>query len=459
MIELFNNDNASIDRLVTALAQSERLIGESCRFRVRTVAANLRDHGWQNFGTMLTVEPYRASEPIEKNIGLGRVYLIEKAAAMPERLTWDFIRQLLTTWRSQLETSSGYQFQQTFHATHHQGHNRLSKWPCWVAELVEVFPDRNVSGGVPGPFLDVENDIFAESIGALAADWLSDASYSQAHSVRHLYTIVLPDRRAVITRVKFEEEHLTVSVDAATGMSIFCAGTVVDLHGVRHRDVAPVTDGVAELDLPRNFSSLDVWSIEEGGVWLDQFHDSEGKTPWGGSIFVAEPGDAAVKELEEALLAGEGERIEFKEWIPVGSGSEKPLELLKTCVGFANAGGGTLFIGVNDEAVPTGTAKQLSRMYAKEHGNDLDQQRKQYVSDLRKFLIESVAPRFPINFEWVTLGQHTILQVQCGEGQQKPHFANDELGNAYLRVGATTRRIRHADLPRFFDLPYRRSQP
>ncbi len=54
------------------------------------------------------------------------------------------------------------------------------------------------------------------------------------------------------------------------------------------------------------------------------------------------------EELQELLVAGEGERLEFKQE------AIKPSDLAETLVAFANSRGGTVLLGVNDRGEATG---------------------------------------------------------------------------------------------------------
>src|SRR2546427_782822 len=124
----------------------------------------------------------------------------------------------------------------------------------------------------------------------------------------------------------------------------------------------PVGDGgIAVVELPRALRALEVYLFDNLGNVLDDYIESGHSLSWGRSVLNPGryPGDAAHLALDQAREACEGQRIEFKEWVPLSRTEPKALELLKTVVAFANAEGGALYIGVTNESEVVGVGAPL----------------------------------------------------------------------------------------------------
>lgn len=77
-----------------------------------------------------------------------------------------------------------------------------------------------------------------------------------------------------------------------------------------------------------------------------------------------------IKEFETILLKGEGLNVEFKSWIKAKSMKERIDLVIKELIAFANAKGGTVFLGVEDNGEVTGCTDYdcqniLERIYDK----------------------------------------------------------------------------------------------
>lgn len=104
-------------------------------------------------------------------------------------------------------------------------------------------------------------------------------------------------------------------------------------------------------------------------------------------------------DLRHLIETGEGTYLEFKKTIP----SLKKIS--REIAAFANTGGGTLLIGVDDNGQITGINSYFEEEY-----------------ELYKAVNEYCIPPVPINVEMVHAGSHDVMLVRIAEADKKPVF-------------------------------------
>lgn len=150
--------------------------------------------------------------------------------------------------------------------------------------------------------------------------------------------------------------------------------------------------------------------------------------------------DATVEDL---LAAGEGERVEFKSTARWNLGTaakdaRMEEEVALTVAGFMNATGGTLLIGVDDEAKPLGIAPDLAVV----PGGDRDG----FELWLRTMLAERLgrAVSADVGVAFAEAGEATVCRVDVAPADRPVFVGSTRGGRAadfYLRVGNSTRRL------------------
>jgi len=228
----------------------------------------------------------------------------------------------------------------------------------------------------------------------------------------------------------------------------FCAVGGTDHDGGQHHRIVDLTDGQAIVDFQRSLRNLEVYLYSAGEELLDRFVESDDHSSWGRSVLQPSRDKYSVA-LSEALEEGEGETIEFKDWIPVDRGQAKSVEYLETLVAFGNAKGGTLYIGVDDRGEVTGVARHLARLKSAGESTDSVEGRDRYVGALKKLAAEGISPQVPVSFEWPEMAGHTVLQVSVGVCRDRP-CSLIENARFLMRRGATNRTMSRADLEAAF---------
>jgi hypothetical protein len=332
--------------------------------------------------------------------------------------------------------------------------NRWSPRPCWRVEVNDKVGSSGWGRDPDGPFFRPGLP-FAVDIAAAARQWLKEPSTRHEAVSQNSYLVVIPDYRARLHDLNLDAGALHVTVEMPRPLPIFCAIEAADLDGqpVTPQPVQVGDGGTAVVELPRALRTLEVYLFDDTGNVLDQYLETGHSLSWGRSVLSPGrfPGDPDHQALDEAREAGEGQQIEFKEWVPLTRADPKALELLKTVVAFANAQGGSIYVGVTDYAEIVGVAPKLFKALARQHGGDLDRLRDAYIVGLRKLIAEGVLPQLtPLpDFKWVEDTGHWVLRATIATGRDQPYHLG-ESNDFYVRRGATNRRMTRDELQRAF---------
>lgn len=117
----------------------------------------------------------------------------------------------------------------------------------------------------------------------------------------------------------------------------------------------------------------------------------------------------------------ESKHIEFKSIVP------KFDALIKTCIAFANAAGGRIFIGVED-----GSREVIGVS---------EEDRFKLYNDFPNSLYDSVSPSLIAQIYEQNFGQHSVLIIEIPPSPRKPYFLKSKgvTAGTYIRVGSSTR--------------------
>jgi predicted HTH transcriptional regulator len=122
-----------------------------------------------------------------------------------------------------------------------------------------------------------------------------------------------------------------------------------------------------------------------------------------------------LKELKSLCSNGEGQYVEFKQNI------NHPDQIVEEVIGFANATGGSLLIGVNDMGELTGLK------YAEDDAIFID-----------AYLNKKIEPAPPFNYDIVPINKKkSIIHLQVRSGDNKPYGflrGNDKIKKVFYRV-------------------------
>lgn len=122
-----------------------------------------------------------------------------------------------------------------------------------------------------------------------------------------------------------------------------------------------------------------------------------------------------VQKLKQLVLTGESDQIEFKKKV------SHPEKIVREMVAFANAKGGILLIGVDDDKNIIGVKDPDEEMEA-----------------LNKSLLDLVKPEIKFVAEQIQVTRkRKVVYYSIKESRNKPHFVNPAIGSkngiAYIR--------------------------
>ena len=119
----------------------------------------------------------------------------------------------------------------------------------------------------------------------------------------------------------------------------------------------------------------------------------------------------------ELIAQGEGQHVEFKENVP-----SKVRELSEEVCAFSNAGGGFVFIGINDR-------NEFVKGFA------IDNSKRSSIQDS----LDAIQPSVSCELYPLTVQGHSIWVIEVAEGDNKPYVAS---GSIYIRRGANSQKLR-----------------
>ncbi len=178
-------------------------------------------------------------------------------------------------------------------------------------------------------------------------------------------------------------------------------------------------------DNDRRTKMKNLASAEEYAHIIKQIvHDSSGRMP--------------TRDIETIISRGEGLSVEFKETLRYDThqravSKEMERMVLKTLVGFLNADGGTLVIGVNDDGEPVGLARDFETLPKKNRDGF-----ENHLNMLVKTMIGLPFTKY-VNIKFEKTRGVEICVVSVG-ASHKPAYLNN--GNSkedfFVRVGNST---------------------
>lgn len=153
-------------------------------------------------------------------------------------------------------------------------------------------------------------------------------------------------------------------------------------------------------------------------------------------------------DIADVVAAGETETVEFKSAARYNQHTQTSdpkieLTIVKTIAGFANAKGGTLVIGVNDDAEPIGLDNDLALMKKP----DVDRYQLWLTDLLENTIGKPAASSVDVSFP--ALDGHRVCRVEVRPAVS-PVFVNppgsQNGADFYVRVGNSTRQFTAAEL-------------
>jgi len=217
-----------------------------------------------------------------------------------------------------------------------------SEWSQWPADIFEIQPSN--SGWPPDQALIAVNAPYYPSLEYVLADLFGIRVQSWTNYLRGQVLVVLPDFRARISKLTVALTYVRADLDCPflQPTELIMKTYAESRTGRLMQETTRLQEPFVQFDLPdrASFVSMALMCASTGDV-VDEKVFREG-VPWREpNVVVEEP---LATEIEQLLLTGEGETVEFKEKLDTNS-----RRLAKTATAFANTNGGTIVIGIDDD--------------------------------------------------------------------------------------------------------------
>jgi hypothetical protein len=397
------------------LARMLQLIGEhGGRFYgigLQTTVLSRDPTGWRNLLTKIGFERKGAPPAAEFR------YDYPDAAIIQRRLSLDEAGALLEGLASRdLIETGGPAGAVPFQPRLHVGRKSWwapAEWTEWPAEIFSIElqmgaaqPNYDPLVASDPPYFPSLEQVLWQVFGLRNPSWMN--------YFRGLVVVVLPDYRARISRLTVALGYLKVDLDsvflrpedmaakvyAENSAQLLAQKTIIpDTFSFQvDLDDRPTFASVALVSRPTG-ETLHIKSFQEGRGWQDP-----------GVVFETSP-----QEIEQMLLVGENETLEFKDRVQAGI----PSKLAKTAVAFANTKGGTILIGVDDDGRVVGCeAKGLG-------------------DTVTNILRAQCDPPPQIETEAVRYHEKSLLLVKVIQSGDRVHIVKDH--GPWIRANATNR--------------------
>lgn len=299
-----------------------------------------------------------------------------------------------------------------------RSYSEYHEWPGHLYQIgsaetsniaFEPLVARNLS-----PYFDIR-DAIQSWIGVPVAN--SDSRFRQ-------FLLFVPCFDARLDTLEFSDGNLKVKTSfAADKLQIAILAT----DGAQTVRVSKPLEIEQQFALMPNPTSLQVFLVNEYSEILDSFAEDEHWTTRHRVIFA---GTAYPTELMAMVRGGETDRVEFKEFIRLED-KKKSNDIVKAVISFANAAGGTILIGVTDDAEIVGIDSNIP------HNKDkADTFADDYYRGIRE-LLKLKLNRIPqIETHTEKFGDKAIFVIQVQEGSAKPYF-NVQTREIFIRRGGS----------------------
>jgi len=310
---------------------------------VQTTVCWNSDSGWLNSITKLEFIRKDEKPPAELTSKYQSVQIIRRLLTTNE--VADLLKQLVE--KHTLEIGAGMK------DLSHDGRFSIgsktrhphSEWSQWPADIFDI--QANSATGQtwpPDQALIALNAPYYPSLEYVVSDLFGIRVQGWTNYLRGQVTVVLSDFRARISKLTVASTYVRADLEC---VFLKPSDLIMKTYGESRtgrliQETTRLQEPFVQFDLPdrASFVSMALMCASNGDV-LDEKVFREGVPYRDPNVVVVEP---LIPEIEQLLLTGEGETIEFKEKLDTNS-----QRLAKTATAFANTNGGTIVFGIDDD--------------------------------------------------------------------------------------------------------------
>lgn len=258
-------------------------------------------------------------------------------------------------------------------------------------------------------------------IAEAGRDWLPFTVYHGSSDARNGEVfLLLPETRASLHEVTLEGEmlHVLIRGTRSKELTLLLKGAWWDDDGIHHFN-ANISTGSGQVRIPTTAARVEFVLTDETGTIYDYMREDNYRHQGIGRDRLTNANTGLVQMVREACQAGEGLHIEFKPFIELESrkNNEKLKEIVKTVVAYANAKGGRIFLGINDDCELQGIDEQLSKSVAGVADSDTCDK---YLGILRGRIRDVVVGETKLSFKYTVVDGHLVAIIEVAEAREKP---------------------------------------
>lgn len=299
-----------------------------------------RPEGWRNLLTKLDFTRKGTDRPLSAKLNYQDVAIIRQASSIDGVAS--LIQTLTTEGLLRYGAMQTVQLEGRLRASGTPSRLLRSEWSQWPADIfifepIDAFrisPPYKSFAAVDAPYYPSLEHVLRDQFGIRSKSW---SGYFSGQVV-----IVLPDFRARISALTIAQSYLRAEFECPflspsdLVVQVYAENATGKLYGG-----APPLDGrTVQVDLSDRPTFASVALLARGASeLLDEKTYLEGAA-WRDPGVILETSES---EIEQMLLIGEGETLEFREKL------DNPLRLAKTVVAFSNTRGGVIVVGVDDD--------------------------------------------------------------------------------------------------------------
>ncbi len=307
---------------------------------VQTSVCWRSDSGWRNSVTKLEFTRKGEKSLAELSHEYPNISIVRRL--LPQKAVAGFLTDLVEKRTLKLDAKElSYEGAFSIGSKARQPHSEWSQWPADIFVI-----EQNTAAGQnwppDQPLIDL-NAPYYPSLGHVLSDLFGIRVQGWTNYLRGQVAVVLPDFRARISKLTVALTYVRADLECIFSQpsQLVIKAYAENRNGQLAQESIQLHEPTLQLDLPDRPSlvSIALLSASTGDV-LDEKVFQEGAS-WRQPNVVVEP---VAPEVEQLLLTGEGETVEFKEKLDANS-----LRLAKTATAFGNTNGGTIVFGIDDE--------------------------------------------------------------------------------------------------------------
>jgi hypothetical protein len=285
-----------------------------------------------------------------------------------------------------------------------------------------------------------------------AQDWLglrvhnghSDQSNGQV-------MFLLPETRAFIQDFRWDAQNEELELDIA---GIAVSSESLQVKGAYwtgrtiHQLEAPVREGKARLRLEHTADRLELFLLGERAAYEHHMEHLSFGVAHCRFLGARQRPSAEAEQVYAAVGQGEGQEIEFKEFVDIPRFKEafrdrsKFHQVLQTVAAFANAQGGTLFIGVANDCEIVGISESVAEWAgAAPEAATVDK----YLGALRTRVNDALYAPAQLQLSTADIGGRCIAMVRVAPSSTPVSIGRE--GILYMRKGATNAKVPPGEWP------------